>query len=861
MKLKLILQPTWIICLLIIVSSCSPLDKGDENTKTTQLTSIEIGPTIEVASSTIPAAGGSIKVSKPGTPVDGMEITIPANSFTSSQTFKVSYSEIKSHDFGQNFNPISPMISVTNDSGYSNDGMRVKIPIKLPAGHFAMGFLYDKTTGKLEGMPIESLDNNFITVDTRHFAKTSSQLKKGSEKNGISDDEIIGDMIISSISETVLNGQTIISSGFTPGADDWEFVNYGSYISPGGHCAGQSLTAMWYYYEKKLKGASSLFHLYDQVNTKTDPALLWQDNPFGYRFASTIQEDFGWDGWFGWVTQMNFRSIFPALVWKAFAFSMLVTGEPQSVLINNSHGLGGHAMIVYKINFAQGKLYIADPNYPNNIDPGTKTESIRTIDFVNGKFNSYYTGLTAGANSTEMDQISYFGKTAYIDWNQIGKRWTEFENKTIGTIAPNIFPAYTIWVKDGAGYELKDGTTTTKDTLRTIAICPTAEESYIVANQKIIGTDIFDQNGTLLSKAESNGQVRVILKPGLNKLGYCIIGWRKDYKTTDGTQYINKFVDFKWINVTYSLAVETNPVTNITSTTATSGGNVKSDGGFSVTARGVCWSTSSNPTTANSKTTDGNGTGLFPSNLTGLTANTLYYVRAYATNSIGTAYGTQVSFTTTSMGQTGTVTDIDGNIYNTVTIGTQVWMKENLKTTKYNDGTAIPNITVNATWANSNTGAYGDYNNTPANSTTYGRLYNWYAVDNNAATKVASNGGKNVCPTSWHVPSDAEWTTLTNFLGGETGAGGKLKETGTTHWTTPNMGATNSSGFSALPGGSRYHYDGTCQDIGIYGYWWSSTKYLVTFAWYRSMYYNYDNVFRSYYEEQSGYSVRCVRDY
>jgi uncharacterized protein (TIGR02145 family) len=127
--------------------------------------------------------------------------------------------------------------------------------------------------------------------------------------------------------------------------------------------------------------------------------------------------------------------------------------------------------------------------------------------------------------------------------------------------------------------------------------------------------------------------------------------------------------------------------------------------------------------------------------------------------------------------------DGDNNYYPVVQINTQLWMAENLKTTKYNDVTAIPNVIDDATWTFATTSAYCDYSNNPANSTTYGRLYNWYAVDNNAATKVASNGGKNVCPTSWHVPTDAEWTILTTFLGGESVAGGKLKETGTTHWT------------------------------------------------------------------------------
>jgi uncharacterized protein (TIGR02145 family) len=204
--------------------------------------------------------------------------------------------------------------------------------------------------------------------------------------------------------------------------------------------------------------------------------------------------------------------------------------------------------------------------------------------------------------------------------------------------------------------------------------------------------------------------------------------------------------------------------------------------------------------------------------------------------------------------------DGDNNYYPVVQINTSLWMAENLKTTKYNDGTAILNVTDNITWAAATTGAYCDYNNTPANSTTYGRLYNWFVVDNNAATKVASNGGKNVCPTSWHVPSDAEWTTLTTFLGGVSVAGGKLKETGTTHWKAPNTGATNETGFTALPGGYRY-FSGSYNYIVDFGYWWSSTEQSTTTAWFRYMYWANTYVNRDYDIKKFGFSVRCVRDF
>ena len=138
-----------------------------------------------------------------------------------------------------------------------------------------------------------------------------------------------------------------------------------------------------------------------------------------------------------------------------------------------------------------------------------------------------------------------------------------------------------------------------------------------------------------------------------------------------------------------------------------------------------------------------------------------------------------------------TATDIDGNVYHTVTIGTQIWMVENLKTTRYNDGSPIPFVTDSSSWSNLTTPGYCWYNNDTTNKNTYGALYNWFAV----------NTGK-LAPTGWHVPTDDEWTTLTTYLGGESIAGGKLKETGTTHWRTPNAGATNEIGFTASSGWS-----------------------------------------------------------
>jgi len=199
----------------------------------------------------------------------------------------------------------------------------------------------------------------------------------------------------------------------------------------------------------------------------------------------------------------------------------------------------------------------------------------------------------------------------------------------------------------------------------------------------------------------------------------------------------------------------------------------------------------------------------------------------------------------------GSMTDQDGNTYRTVTIGTQIWMAENLRSTIYNDGTAIPNVTDNTAWINLTTDAYCNINNTSNADTiaTYGRLYNWYAV----------NTGK-LAPAGWHVPTDVEWTTLINYLGGNEVAGGKLKETNTTHWINPNLGATNITGFTALPGAERYHRDGSFDPIGHAGFWWSSSELNTDFAVSRMMVYYEDFVYNANDIKQRGYSVRLVKD-
>jgi uncharacterized protein (TIGR02145 family) len=304
--------------------------------------------------------------------------------------------------------------------------------------------------------------------------------------------------------------------------------------------------------------------------------------------------------------------------------------------------------------------------------------------------------------------------------------------------------------------------------------------------------------------------------------------------------------------------ITTNTPTSIGIDSVVIGGDILNDGGSSIVLRGVCYSTTPSPNMGNPRTEEGSGIGSFTSTLRNLSPSTTYYARSYAKNSNGVVvYGNEVIFTTGSVAPsfacgTSSVSDVDGNSYNTVQIGTQCWTQSNLKVSKYRNGDNIPTGLSNTDWQSTTAGAYAIYANDPVNDGLYGKLYNHYAVMDN----------RGLCPTGCHVPTDGEWTTLETFLGGSSVAGGALKSTATQPtpggWLSPNTGATNSSGFSAGPGGVRLNY-GVFNVVGLYGYWWSSSL-SGSAAWPRYLYSNTGNIYRNFNVRSFGFSVRCLRD-
>ncbi len=289
---------------------------------------------------------------------------------------------------------------------------------------------------------------------------------------------------------------------------------------------------------------------------------------------------------------------------------------------------------------------------------------------------------------------------------------------------------------------------------------------------------------------------------------------------------------------------------------AMGGGILTSDGGSPITARGICWSTEPNPTISQNTLSDANlSSESFNITITDLTPNTKYYIRAYATNSAGTAYGDTETFTTQSADKSfnsnlvyNSITDIDGNVYKTITIGTQTWMAENLKVTHYRNGDPIPYVSDTTEWKNLTTGAYCDYHNSPGNAALYGHLYTWLAIEDS----------RGICPEGWHIPSETEWEVLKNYIANNTE---KLKEAGSTHWNIPNSSTSNETGFTAIPSGMRFY-------LGSYGLGlshcilWSSTQFG-----------NSDDLILGYriastesqltnfpYKKKYGLAIRCIKD-
>lgn len=449
------------------------------------------------------------------------------------------------------------------------------------------------------------------------------------------------------------------------------------------------------------------------------------------------------------------------------------------------------------------------------------------------------------------------------------------------TILTDLTPNTTYYIRayaansEGVGYSSEKSFKTDPITGATVI---TAEVTEITINSAVSGGNITDDGGSTITERgvcwsttpgptiedskTDDGSGTGIFISNITGLSPNTTYYIRAYATNSATTSYGNEIFFTTSGS--PPVVTTVEISSVTSNSASSGGNVTSDGGLPVTARGVCWSTQDNPTIVDSHTIDGMGTGTYSSSLTGLIPETKYFVRAYAVNSIGTSYGNILSFTTTTLPVT-TVSDIDGNEYGTITIGGQVWMTENLKTTHYQNGDPIITGLSCSEWSATTSGAYAIYDGASEIYDSYGLLYNWYAVTDN----------RNICPDGWHVPGNEDWEILASYLtsngygfGGD-GVDIAKSMAATSDWEESSLEGTvgndqpsnNGSGFSAVPAGFRTVL-GVYSSADFYGFWWSASESFSgsTTALLRFLKYDTDILANTEFIKNKGLSVRCVKD-
>ena len=420
----------------------------------------DLGDPIELASGTVGPEGGVIVAP------DGLLIEVPPGAHPGPVGYEIRAQEILGHDFGGGLNPVSMMYTVDNGGGYADDAIWVEVPAAVPDGGFAMGFLYDPATGGLEALPLVGVDAGKVVVVTSHFSQFFVHGIDPVALTAIVAAQTAGDTL-SGLGPTML-----VATRFRPGVDDWPFTNYGSYVSPGGHCAGQALSAMWYFTEQAARGRPSLHKAFD--NDGLGPTARWQDDRNGYRLASAVQIDYSWhiEAWSDlfqrWLQKWRLEA--PVTIeqdidlWQfaAFVTAMTITGEPQYVSIARLDEAGerrGHAMVVYGAD-TRG-LWVADPNYPGRF---------RRIpwDAATSTLGPYFSGPNAADLGRRYDAITLLGKTSQVDWSRLGLRFTQLN---LGVAGDDVFPGYTLMVLEptGAGpgrwVLLDDGYTTTAEAI------------------------------------------------------------------------------------------------------------------------------------------------------------------------------------------------------------------------------------------------------------------------------------------------------------------------------------------------------------------------------------------------------------
>jgi len=457
----------------------------------TQLTTGSAGPD-----------GGTIMVSKPGDPLDGLTIAVPAGTYASTVQFTVSEKPLDSTAIAGGYTAASAVVSIDNGGVVATgDPVLVTIPATLPDKADVAG-LYLRADASLDPLPVVAQDAKGATVAASHFS----------------------DIVLALVNWSVI--PTTVDSGFRPGVDDWEFTNYGSFVAANGHCEGQSVTAIWYYDAKRLAGASALYGLYDNNGADPKTPAFWMDDADAYRFASAVQaSDIA-------VLRVytafrDFGQSWSAATYAMFRAAIALTGHPQLLAMTDAQGGHGHAMIVYRVT--PQRLYVADPNYPGRL---------RTIPWnaTTGVLGPYYSGDNAGAiaagGGTAYTRFAFIPASASASDGFIDAEWAKFEANQAGD---DVFPKLPVEYVSGQDDQGDDVWTPLPATL-------TTDQAEL--RVRITGTPAGSRLGGYVGTkrvAQGTAEIKVPLKDGANDVGLSEFGAKNGFW---------QYVDFVRVPVT-----------------------------------------------------------------------------------------------------------------------------------------------------------------------------------------------------------------------------------------------------------------------------------------------------------------------
>jgi hypothetical protein len=450
---------------------------------------LAVGAVTLAASATVGAGGGEVSVTAPDSPIRGFSIRVPAGAYREARPFTVSTASITRRGLPPEVEIATPLIRVENGGAFAEIPLTLTIPVTAAAGSAVLAFYYDEATGKLEGMPLSQVSGDSITVLASHFSS----------------------FFVARMPDRLL--PATIDSGFRPGVDDWQMINEGSFATPGGHCTGQSIMAMWYYFEKALRNEPRLYNRYDNnaIQNAATPGF-WMDDSLAVRLIATVWRDLQWgsDQRHASLRLADLRA--NRTILNAFRLSMYLTGEPQLAEIfrfdTESNKWQGHAIVVYKVE--NDKLLVADPNFPGRAD--------RAIEFdaADSRFKPYFSGETASSPGVAFPAICYVAKTALIPWAKLGDRWKEYERsfdakpqENASVIGREYFPPYKLYIVEPEGRtELADYHVTTRDKIKV--------EVASAGNQ----IRVIPYSGANQLTLDSDGAFT--LNPGYNEIGFYI---------------------------------------------------------------------------------------------------------------------------------------------------------------------------------------------------------------------------------------------------------------------------------------------------------------------------------------------------